>query len=1446
MNNFFTNTRRNVLSILFMMACFFSAQAQLTITPTVTDATDKNSVTGSISLVVTGGTTPYTYSWSNGATTQNLNALHAGAYYVTVADMATTAYATVFVYSANGCGFIVAKNITGATSPSDTSGSIEITNVTSGTIPYTYTWLDDSNNITNLRFNLSPGNYSVAIQDSTGCAQKETYTVDSTMPCVMSVYAYGYPTGNASKQDGSIMLSISDGVTPFTIKVNTNTVIKNDPNTSIDSLGAGLYNLIVTDSVGCKDTISAEVSIDPKKYCNLFNVYQYSIDASAPGVSDGMAYLTIMNSMAKSTVNYMWSNGATTDTIKNLAFGEYNYTVTNSDGCNRSGMVLVKETACTTDYFNYISVQYIDPSNSTANGMIQLPDTVMNDTSTVVSYLWSTGATSNKIENLGPGYYSAIATLSSGCHLFFSHELHMGTDTCTTKAIFSTTTQFFDGDSTLVPLNNMSSNYHKIYWSFGDGSYSEDSVSHHKYTKDGFYDVYLTVWDTITDCSSTTQKSIYVNVLNDTSSIICNAEFNINQIDSLIQIINSSIGSNLTYYFDFGTGISSTKENPKYVYAQNGYYSISLYIYDTLNYCYDNYIKTIAINMKSDTSKICNVTFNKNIIGNQVNLTNNNISLNYSYTWSYGDGTYDYSANGKHTYTLPGYYYVSLNVYDTVTGCQNYFYDEVYIVGDSTTNCNAKFRTIKNNSTVSFINESNGSALKYFWDFGDFSYSNSNSVKNPKYTYNASGLYNVYLSIWDTISGCVSYMNDEIAIGTGNDSLMVLPATADFTFTINQTSKTINLSSKSAGTVSTAYWTYGDGEYGTGNTGQHTYAYPGYFNVCLYIFDSVTGTTAQSCKELRIGSSCDINASFAYFIDPVSKKLTLTDKSTGGVNSWFWNLGDGTTSSNKNDSKTYTTAGFYLVSLAVRDTLNGCADYDAAFIQVGTADCKADFDYNVNAATNTVTLTNKSKGTLANSFWMFDDGSYELNTNPTHTFDAAGRYYVGLTIIDNTGLCVDYTEKYIQIGIIECSANFSTYVDTKDNTAYFSNKSIGASTSLYWTFGDGSYSTDLQPKHKFTNPGYYTVALYTYNSVNACMDYYEENVLISSMANDCEANFVYIVNFKNVKFTDKSEGTGLSYIWNFGDNTANVTAKNPSHDYKKTGIYEVCLLVKNASNIQNITCKTINVSSVTADNCISDFAFIVDSITKKVQFSDLSTGKPNTWKWYFGDGDSASTSDVQHTYATRNFYIAQLTTTNTNTNCQSTTYKLINVGDSNTLKGNFAYVDSVSNHKASGYPVDFVGISHGDAAKLKWSFGDNSAVDSTSLNPRHVYANPGTYTVCLTISDPITGEEDTQCNTVKVGGSSDVTEIQIAQSTLACYPNPADDYTTIDYSLISESAVNITLYSVEGTKLAVMVNTKKQIGSHSLIYNLKELSAGSYYIKMITNTESITKKLIVK
>lgn len=737
---------------------------------------------------------------------------------------------------------------------------------------------------------------------------------------------------------------------------------------------------------------------------------------------------------------------------------------------------------------------------------------------------------------------------------------------------------------------------------------------------------------------------------------------------------------------------------------------------------------------------------------------------------------------------------------------------------------------------VTFVNSSSG-ASEYYWDFGDLE---SSTAKDTSHTYGNSGQYTVCLSIFNVSNNCFETLCKDIAVGTSQPDFII----ADFTYQLDTDNKTILFADQSSNNVTNWYWLFGDGRFSTEQNAVHTYK-DGKYKACLKVYNSVAKTTAQKCQILSIGSiDCITNASFTFIVND-GKEVFFKNTSEGQSQKLFWNFGDGTTSASAEPAHKYSKAGYYLVSLSVRDSVNGCSDYYSDFIKVGSANCKADFDYTVETATNNVRFINTSKGDNIRNFWHFEGRGYSLLENPTIKYAKPGLYNASLTVINSDIPCSDNVTKQIQVGVVNCDAQFTSYVDSASNSVYLYNKPQDASTKLYWMFGDGSISTQSNPVHVFQSPGYYSISLTAFNPTNNCYDYFEEQVVVSNIGDDCLADFFYYIDpiTRDVNFTDNSKGNIVAWVWNFGDGIPNKT-QNPSHQYSKAGYYNVCLIVADDKGYANMNCKTISVGTTDQNNCKADFYYTVDSASMKASFINTSSGSINNYSWNFGNNNTSTLTNPEVSYSSPGFYLVSLHVTNALNTCKDKHYELINVAKkSEGVKIAFGYEYDSTSAKAGDYPVDFVGAGIGDHARLRWDFGDGNT-DSTTNTPTHVYTETGTYEVCLVAEDPLTQQADTSCQNITVNEPTNINQMAIL-SNLNTYPNPFTEYFKLEYHLSKASHVTIDIYDLSGSKVTTLLNTRKQAGNNVMHIRGDLFKTGSYIIKIKADGLE-TNKLIIK
>ncbi len=201
--------------------------------------------------------------------------------------------------------------------------------------------------------------------------------------------------------------------------------------------------------------------------------------------------------------------------------------------------------------------------------------------------------------------------------------------------------------------------------------------------------------------------------------------------------------------------------------------------------------------------------------------------------------------------------------------------------------------------------------------------------------------------------------------------------------------------------------------------------------------------------------------------------------------------------------------------------------------------------------------------------WNFGDGSSSIEQNPIHVYSTAGNYTVTLTVNNSAGSDVVTRQVYIIAskhedtiiwGIVPLSLQFT---DLSENAS-----------SWKWNFGDGTNSTEQNPRHTYTKAGQYAVSVTVNNTAGINTATYTGYINVVNSLEPPVAAFSALSTYGklplNVSFTDNSKGLPTSWKWYFGDGT-NSTEQNPTHIYSKTGQYAVTLSVSNVAGSNSIT-----------------------------------------------------------------------------------------------------------------------------------------------------------------------------------------------------------------------------------------------------------------------------------
>ncbi|MEO8378943.1 MAG: PKD domain-containing protein [Acidobacteriota bacterium] len=215
----------------------------------------------------------------------------------------------------------------------------------------------------------------------------------------------------------------------------------------------------------------------------------------------------------------------------------------------------------------------------------------------------------------------------------------------------------------------------------------------------------------------------------------------------------------------------------------------------------------------------------------------------------------------------------------------------------------------------------------------------------------------------------------------------------------------------------------------------------------------------------------------------------------------------------------------------------------------------------------------------------------------------------------------------------------------------------------------------------------------------------------------------------NFTFTDQSSGSISSRLWSFGDGVTSSLAA-PAHVYPLSGQYTITLTVSGSGGSSS-TSRIVTVSG--ALNAQFGWTPANPTTSDTIQFSDQSGGAPTGWAWSFGDGTTSGQQNPSKKYSVQGTYNVTLTVSRNGATAASTRSVTVS-GSTPGTTAVMAAFDVSSTTITPGTQVTFADRSTGSPTQWNWSFGDGTT--SSSVNPSHSFAAPGTYNVTLTASKP--------------------------------------------------------------------------------------------------------------
>lgn len=1103
---------------------------------------------------------------------------------------------------------------------------------------------------------LSSGNFNVSLQTTNnfGCTNSKTVAnyiqvynhpnaifTSSNIPICSAPELVRFNNGSTGLGSLSYAWTFGDGTT------------SNDfnPVVSHNYVTTGNFNvqLIVTNSYGCTDTFVKNNAVVIANNISGFN---------ALSVACKNEVVAFTNTSTPIPTGTLWNFGDGTTAIGNstshqyTAAGIYNIRLYNNFG------------TCLDSVIRTITIKDIPIVDFTANPLsaciAPMTANFTNTSTLATTYLWnfgdntsSTSASPSHVYTTQGNYTITLTgTSANGCKntrvrdQYISIQLPEVTIRNMPQSGCGPLTKTFQHQ--VVGGDNIVS----YQWNFGDGTTSTLMSPTHTFNV-GTYDIKLIIV-TASGCTDTVVYNRGIRVgtrphtaFDGTPRITC-AQWPVAFGDS-----TPTADSVNQWLWDFGDNTTSTQQNPRHVYVDTGFMTVTLVTAN--NGCKDTLIMTDFVYINPPVANFryimdCSNRRKRKFIDQSIGAD--------SWLWNFGDGNTSTERNPEHIYTADGQYNVILTVYNNTTGCSfsktisGYVVDQRPTIGASSYSiCKPGDVTLKAlGVTPTYFNSFN-------WNFGDNSTGTGDSI--TKRYYNA-GVYCVRLiSVDKNLCKDTTFTNPCIQVNG--------PKTKFNTSTTNGCANTNIVFRDSSTTdgrnrIVSRTWNFGDGTIitTTDSIVIHQYATGGMFTVSLLVADS-SGCTDLLTKTNYITVHKPI-ANF-YTADSIGcpiSSINFINNSQGFGLSYSWNFGDGNSSTLPNPTHQYGVNGLYNISLSIVDQ-NGCTNDTTKINMVRISRPIARFQVSDTLGTCPpliVNFNNQSSNQISWS-WDFGDGSGVVSTfSPSHFYAVAGTFHPKL-IVTSAGGCRDTTQKTIVVRGPSGTFNYAGLNGCIPTIVNFNANTINT-ISYTWDFSDGTAvdTTSNAISHQYTVAGSFLPKVIL-RDTSGCTFALRgtDTIKIHSIDADFNFNTQTICDQGSVLFSSNTTGTdaAATYQWNFGDGSTS-TSQNPNHFYDTNGIFYPKLIVTSAFGCTD-TMTSVNPIKIVKSPVANITQSINGCVPLNVNFNGLNIAADTsalTWSWRLGNGVVSNLmTPLTQTYSNAGNYPIELIVTNSS-GCKDT------------------------------------------------------------------------------------------------------------------------------------------------------------------------------------------------
>ncbi len=1050
-------------------------------------------------------------------------------------------------------------------------------------------------------------------------------------------------TGSSNYPPLSYSWTFQNG-TPSTSHTATTTVQYTTP-------GTNQTCLIVTDANGCQADNCQNVPITSSA-CGLANA-----NFSSTVSGNTVALASTSTGTTNNTLYQYWLDGQpltnpnpnTGFTVSNVTYGTHTfclYLYGNTNTFCDSTCKTVTITSCgisagfQATVAGNVATVYQTTNPTGVHSFWNLGDgsAQVSDTSAHFTHTFPTNANTIVYHVCHYVYMPGIACVDSLCESITVQ----GSSNCTGNAQITSTLNPNGGTNLSVTYS--SSAIASYFWS--TGATTADIIV----TTGGNYCV------TVTGTNGCTAAACY------TVTAVCNvsaAWTSTNLANDSVHFISADVNTSHHHNWNFGDGTTASGDFfPTHHYAHDGTYHVCLYVYTTQAGCIDSLCQNVTVVTTNPCSSTLTANWAYGVLGHDSvrfeAADTNTIAHHY---WNFGDGTTASDMHVTHVYANPGTYHVCLYVYIPGQSCVDSFCQNVSVTACTVS---AGYQYAVHNNTVTFYPVNNPSGTHSYWVFGDGVTVNdtilgTHYINHTFPTHANNTTYHVCHYVYVPGTSCV----DSVC------QYVVVPGTNNCTTSVHLTTTVNPNGGYSVHAVSTTGVAFSSYHWSTGaTTSDILVSGPGVY--CVTVADA-NGCTASGCDT--VANTCSVTAAFQYVVH--TTWVSFYSAANNVPVHAYWNFGDGTTSTDSSAGFTHTfpvsvnTITYNVCHYIIVPNSNCTASVCQNVTVPGTGTNCGVASFQTNVANGAIHAYSNSTGvdSTTHYYWNISNNGNLVQTHSgldnfivSQTLPA-GTYLVCLYIYANgsTVFCDSACQNVTIVSVNPCANLDASFTQTYLSTGGIQFNGVTGSNTVsdYWTFGDGTTSTNHDPIHTYYHSGLYTVCHYVEIPGSNCVDSSCHSVQASG-SNPCTGFSVHINNATNSNGAHGLEATASGgttatyfYYWSTG---ATTHAIYPT----AAGIY--CVTAYDNNQCSAVACDSF---TTTTSPCHALYSYVYVNCNT-VHFTNASSGSYTNQYWSFGDGTSSSSFDPTHTFPAGTWTV-QLTIYSSGGSCQDTYYQVITI-----------------------------------------------------------------------------------------------------------------------------------------------------------------------------------------